>query len=351
MKNRSALIYKNLAIWAPALALLLVAASSEFPAPVVGTETLPVFIHLITLGFLVPLFMLFVHRALGNLLVWPKMTLPTALVFVTGFGLFMMGFRYNHIWLLYIGGHYLTPMALYVFCAQAAWTLFKNRQNPTLTPLAWPLGGLFLTLNIGGMLVADLFYGGKYAFFIPHFILTHALSATFLFVLPWILVVQGQTAKLGWGVLGGLLLLSSFFYGHFWENPQAWVLTTILGAGLFFWAGRSFDWADERQKPFKLGWYLGALGLVLSGLSRGVDLNQGAGLMAFGLFVLWGLIMPSLIGQLAPKQTGRLVAGHLGLLLGWGFALALTWALPPWVPALAYLSYWVWALLPLSKEI
>ena len=343
-------IYRLLALVAPWAALSLLAF---FPQPMTAApagQTLPVVIHLITLGFIVPLFLLALYRQLGEKTCWSKMTLPTALVFLVGMLLFMPGFWTSHRMVLYIGGHYLTPTALYVFCGQAAWTLWKNKGDRNLSPWAWPLGGLFLTINIGGMLVADRFYGGKYAFYVPTYILTHLLSALFLFVIPWILVAKGKTEKLGWIFLGGLGVVTCFLYGHFTEEPQAWSLAAIIGAGMFFMVGRAFNWLDEAQKPLKLGWFLGALGLILASLGRGVALFEGPGFLAFGFFLIFGLLLPSLLAQTrcAPGLRHR-ICGHLGLLLGWLMALSQAWALPPQPVALIYLAYWIWVSWPLAK--
>ena len=326
-----------------------------WPGPLdalVAGALLPALVHLVTLGFFVPLALAFAYQQGFS---WPKLTPVILALWALGLAAFLAGILGQNRWAFYLGGHYAAPGALYLFSAQAARTAWVRRSQKGLGGLGWPILGLFGVVNFGGMLVLDRFYGGKYAFFSPHAVLAHMLAALGLFVLPYLtyrLSPQGanggQSSALSLGL--GTLPLGLYLYGWLGEKPELFALTLLALVPSFLLLAFNLDWRSKTLKLQKTGWLLASLGLVTGALGQGLAMGEAQGILGFGLFLVFGLLVPGFVtaagldrGHKSP-EVYALVALLLGWALGMGFfsglplqpgfaaylLLGLLW-LKPWV--------------------
>lgn len=328
------------ALWA---APLLGALSGLTLWPHPASQLLPSMTHLLTLGLMVPLFALALGSQAGPL-AYGKLNWPRVLLLLGGLWGFVFGLLGVERWSFYLGGHYAAPLAIYILSLQGARTAWARRQSGGLSGLGPALAGLFVIVNWGGMLVLDRFYGGKYAFFTGPSIVSHALGALLLFVLPWLYALQPNRPS-AWPVFGlGASTWALYLYGWVAGEPQAYSGAALsLGVVLFLFS-RGYQKVARSQQTLKLAWMLAALGLVLTAMGKGLDLSGPNGLFTLGLFLLFGLVLPSLLER-QPDLRGT--PGFdwvlLGLLLlGWLLALCWHWQLPlePLLGAYAPLAAW-----------
>ncbi len=301
-----------------------------WPGPLealVAGSLLPTLVHLVTLGFFVPLVLAYAYQ---QGMAWPKLTPVIFALWALGLLAFLAGILGQNRWAFYLGGHYAAPGALYLFCAQAAKTAWSRRSQGGLIGLGWSVLGLFVVANLGGMLVLDRFYGGKYAFYSPHAVLAHGLAAFGLFVLPYLSfrLSPQESSALTLGL--GILPLGLYLYGWLGEKPELYPLAMLAFVPPFLRLALALDWRSKTQKLYKTGWLLAALGLVTGALGQGLALGEPQGLMGFGLFLVYGLLVPGFVTTAGLDQEVKKpeVYGMVALLLGWALGMGFFWDLP-----------------------
>jgi len=321
---------------APLLALLW----PESLEPQVATRLLPAVLHTLTLGVFVPLLIL---RLSQENIGWPRLSIIIAVLLALGLSGFLVGLLSGNRWFYYLGGHYAAPGALYLLSAQAAKGAWTHRKSKGLHQLGWVVLGLFVAVNLGGMLVLDRFYGGKYGFYAPQSILAHGLGALLLFLIPFVGFQVRLEKRVVLMVGLGAVAYTGYLVGWLADLPGSYKLAGLCAGLMVLWI--AFEVKTLLQgSALWLGWLLAAVLIVLLPFEMVDQLDVARQFLGVGLYLFFGLVAPLLVNQSNRfrtlgsnhrfEQAAMGLGGLVACLGAWGKFLGLGMAL--------YAGLWLW---------
>jgi len=313
--------------------------------PQVATRLLPAVLHSFTLGVFVPLF---IYRLTQENLGLKRLTPWISLLLAVGLSGFLIGLLSGNRWFFYLGGHYAAPSALYLLSLQAGVGAWKGRKTQGLHQLGWISFGLFVAANLGGMLVLDRFYGGKYGFYSPHAVLAHGSGAVFLFLFPFLAHQVNQAKALKWVLGVGSLSYAGYLVGWLSESPWGFGVACCGAALLMLFVAFGDLGVGAGAKLQKVGWIVASIVAGLTPFAGRLAVLPNQWLLGLGLYLFLGLSAPLLVTKSGIFGPGSHRTLFVSTAIGVGGMLGLLGAagLPLVGGFVAYGLLWAWWLLP-----